>query len=411
MKILVVGAGPAGMMAAIHAINNDNQVTIIEANGSLGKKLLLTGNGRCNIANNKPNYQLIKILHNGKFMTKILNNFDINFIHEFYANKGLDLVEEVDNKLYPITQKSASVLDVFKDYLNELNITVRYNSRLDNFKLENGKITSLIINGKTEYYDHIIFASGGLSFPNIGSDGHIHNLLKANNIKYSDNYPVEAPLFSNDKIVKDKELLGLSFKDVKLSLYSSQSAKIIDSIRNDLIFTHKGLSGPGALILSETVYKLIEQNKSPYLAICFLNDLKQSKLAEIIANSDQSIRNVLYDYLPKRLVNYMLNINNIDPHTHTKQVSNLNKEKLYEAIYRFKIQIDQVAPLKQAFITGGGISLDELSDESLVLHKITNLSLCGEMLDIHGPIGGYNLLIAQVSGAFAGSYVKTLKKD
>lgn len=404
MKIIVVGGGPAGMMAAINAKNNTNEVILFEQNNSLGKKLLITGNRRCNITNNKPTYKLIKLLHNGRFLSETFNHFDVNSIINFYGKYGLQLHEESDNKMYPISNHSIDILNTFEEALKDKNIKVKLNSKVSNINIENNQVISITVNGEIIECDHLIIASGGISFPKLGSDGNMHRLLKTFNINSTKLYPVEAPLLSKDKVIKNNEIVGMSFENIELSVHTNSNKKPLSKHTNDIIFTHQGISGPAALICSEVVYKNL-QNEDVFILINFLPKLKQNSLVNNLQQSKQNISNTLAHYLPKRFVTFVLNFNNIDEASFFSHLSNANKEKLYNSIYRFKLNISSVGNIERAFVTGGGLNLDQINSSNFTLNDITNMSVCGELLDIHGPIGGYNLTIAQLSGMMAGYHV------
>lgn len=408
MKIIVIGGGPAGMMAAIHAKNDNNEVILFEQNNSLGKKLLITGNRRCNITNNKQAYALIKLLHNGKFLTEAFNHYDVNSIINFYRKYDLELHEENDNKMYPITNRAIDVLNVFKQSLKDNGICVKLNSKVTNINVENDAIKSVTVNDKDIECDHLIIATGGVSFPKLGSDGNMHRLLKTFNIESTKLFPVEAPLLSKDKVIKQNLLVGMSFSNIELTVHSSSKKKAITKHVSDMIFTHQGISGPAALISSEAVYKILLHDEA-YIVINFLPHIKQNSLIDQLVSSKQNVSNTLSNFLPKRYVEYIINDNNIEDGVFFNQLSNSNKEKIYNSIYRFKLNISSVGNIERAFITGGGLNLEQINPNTLTVNSINNLSVCGELLDIHGPIGGYNLTIAQISGMLAGNYVRSKK--
>lgn len=400
MNVVIVGGGMSGLMAAIEASKN-HHVTLLERNQSCGKKVLVTGNRRCNITNNKSNQELISLIHNGKFLYSTFNTLSVNSIIEFYRDKGLDFIEEKDGRMYPSTERSSDVLKVLLKTLEDQNVDIKYNALVTDITLVNNVVTSLICNDEIIDCDHLIMATGGLSFPILGSDGTGHTLLEKKGVKITELYPVETALFSNAKIIKSCDLVGLSFQDIEIKVMNHK--KIIYTCKDDILITHKGLSGPAALSCGEYAYKALRKNKDCSVILNLLPKLNQEQLSQILrSNNQERFDDIMKEYLPKRFIKFLLDLCDLDSKCIISTISNHKLELIYEHIFRLPIKVNGVGSLKSAFVTGGGVSLKEL-DASTFKHKtIKNLSLCGELLDLHGPIGGYNLTIASLSGIMAG---------
>lgn len=405
MKVVVIGGGPAGMMSAIYAAQNNHEVTLIERNDTLGKKLLATGNRRCNITNNKPSQELVSLIHNGRFLYSTFSYYDVYHLITFFQERGLAFIEEEDNRMYPITNKSHDVLEVLIKTLEALKVQVIYNNTLEDLIIENQEVKGIIINEQEILCDHLILASGGISFPVFGSDGKTHNILSQHNFKITNLYPCEAPLLSKDPLIKSLALVGLSLENIKLSLLNEKH-KIIHTSEGGLLFTHHGLSGPAALKSAEYVYNQLEITKPVNIRLQLLNTMNQQSFEEHLkSRPNDSLKKILNEHFPKRLTDYLLNTLELENTITISQLSNRNLENLYSLVFRFPLIINKVESIKRAIVTGGGVSLKEIDSKTMKHKDIHNLSICGELLDLHGPIGGYNLTIAFLTGMMAGSMI------
>lgn len=405
MNIIVIGGGPSGMMSAIKASEGGHDVTLFERNSNLGKKLLATGNRRCNITNNKPTRQLISAIHNGKFLYSMFDQFDVQSIIDFFYTYGLHFREEEDNKMYPITNRSSDVLDVLKKALKDNHVNVKHNSLVESIIIDNERVKSVTANNKTYACDHLIIATGGVSFPFFGSDGLMHGHLKSHNITSTPLYACEAPLLSNDKRITSLKLVGLSLSNIHLTIVNDKS-KAVYATDGDLMITHHGLSGPAALKSSEYVHKLLSKGSSAIARLSFINSMNQSQFEHYLkTNKNETLRRLLNQHLPKRLTDHIIETLKIDPNSTITQISKQNLERLYSLVFRYDIRLNAVESIQKAFVTGGGIDLKQIDSKTMKHQDIKNLSLCGELLDLHGPLGGYNLTIAFLTGMLAGTSI------
>ena len=384
-NIIIIGGGPSGMMAAISAKlhNNNYEVILIEKNNELGRKLKLTGGGRCNITANVSNSEIINnICKNNKFMYSSLNNFNAQDIIKFFEDNNCPLKEEDHHRMFPKSNKSIDIVNTLYNKMIELNIKIMLNSEVlditDKYvKLETNKI----------FYEYLIIATGGIILPNTGSDGKGYEFAKKFNHTITELLPAEVPLVSNSQVIKEKTLQGLSFKDITLNIYYKN--KIYKSITHDLIFTHFGLSGPAALRASFDIINLLKKQESVDVKIDFLNNYEFEQLLN--TNDLQNIYQ--QNNLPNRLIKYLETISN-------------NKEELIKNLKAFNINIYTTRGFKSAFVTNGGINLKEVDPKTFKSKLNNKISFCGEILDLNAYTGGYNITMALSSGYTAGKYVK-----
>lgn len=404
MKTIVIGGGPSGMMAAINA-SQKSEVILLERNDSLGKKLLITGNRRSNITNNKDNNQLVKLIENGRFLYSTFSKYSTKTIVDYFKNNGLQLIEENDNRMFPITEKASSILEVIMHDLEANNVEVRLNSMVTNIIIEQNEVKGVQVNNHQILdCDHLIIATGGITFPKLGSDGNMHRLLKSKNIKVTKLYPSEVAIYSNDEVITSLKLVGLSFDNVEITI--KEGKKSLYKTNGPILFTHKGLSGPAILDCGQYVFKSLSKNKQPKLLINFIQSLNQNQFESILkSNLNETLSSIITQYIPKRLSEYIIDYLQLDKNSRVSQISNSKLEVLYNLLFRFEINLSNTDDISHAFVTGGGVDLKAIDSKTFKHKEINNLSICGELLDLHGPIGGYNLTIAILSGIVAGEQI------
>ncbi len=380
-KVFIIGGGPSGMMSAISAkIHNKNfEVIILEANNSLGKKLLLTGGGRCNVTVNANDNDIVShIPKNGKFLYSSLQNFSSKDIIDFFENNNCPLKEEEYSRIFPKSNKSSSILSALENKIVNLGIKVIYNSKVINI---NNKEKSVTTNSQKYHYDYLIIATGGITFTHTGSDGTGYELAKSIGHNITKLLPAEVPLVSNDSFIQDKTLQGLSFKDISLKVLNNK--KILKELHHDLIFTHFGLSGPAALRASYYIQELLKVNSIVNLEIDFLPNLSLEELKTLTSIN-----------IPKRLNDHLETIA-------TKEVTKLH------LIKKFPISVYSTRGFNVAFVTNGGINIKEIDPKTLKSKLDISVSFCGEIIDYNGFTGGYNLTAAFSTGYTAGKYLNS----
>lgn len=380
-KIIVIGGGPSGMMAAISSkLNNKNaNVILLEKNKELGRKLKLTGGGRCNLTANVSNDEVIKsVVKNGKFLYSSLNNFGPKEIIKFFENNGCKLKEEDHGRMFPITNKSIDIVNTLENKMKSIGVQIKYNSEVTNID------DKFVYTTNDKYnYDYIIVSTGGITLPQTGSNGYGHNIAKQFGHTITELHPQEVPLVSNDSFIQYKTLQGLSFTDVSLTVLNDKGKKI-RTITHDLLITHFGLSGPSALRASFDVIKLLKKQEKVLVGIDFIPNIKQLKLEDL-------------DSLPKRLLEYLTSIS-------------LNENELLEVVKNFKVNIYTTRGFKHAFVTNGGVSLTEVDPKTMKSKLNNKISFVGETLDVSAYTGGFNITSALSTGYTAGLYVQEEKK-
>ena len=395
-KVIVVGAGPAGIMAALSASKN-NEVIIIERNNEIGKKLKLTGGGRCNITNNRDIEEFFdKIVTNKKFLYSVLYNFTNRDLLDYFSSKGLEYKVEYDEKVFTKSDKADEVIDIFKRELMKNDVRIYYNTKVQDLIIKNETINGIVTEKGDEILaDKVIVTTGGKSYPTTGSDGSMFDILQKHGHTINNFYPALIPLVTKNGFVKN--LQGVAMKEVIIST-TIKKKKI--QRQGDMIFTHFGISGPGVLKFSSYINKLLKDGEVN-IKIDFLPYISKEELSKIIRGSNKSILNNLKEYLPQNFIKEILNILNL---TEVK-VAELKKEdevKLIEHIKEMTLTVEDTITIKAAMVTSGGVSVKEINSSTMESKKIKNLFFAGEVIDIDAETGGFNLQIAFSTGYLAG---------
>lgn len=409
-KVIVIGGGSSGLMAAISA-SKTCDVTIIEKQGKLGTKLLISGGGRCNVTNSKPIDEIINnVVGNGKFLYSSLNSFSNKDIINFFETRGLKLKEEDNGRLFPVTDKSRDVLKVLENQLNKSNVKIKYNTQIIKVnKNEDNSISCIIDSSGNKYVaDHYIFALGGKSYSQVGTTGDGYPMLEKLGHTINTLYPVEVPLVSNDSFIQSKELMGLSFQDISISVLNKKGKKVVTH-NHDIIFTHFGISGPGALRCSSQVYKFLKKDMISIISIDFIPNYSNEALSSLILekineHSDKLALNVLSLIINKKVSSVILKSLNINENSKAKQLKQ-RLDDLVQNIKNFNIAINSTQGFSKSFVTGGGVKIKEIDPKTLRSKICSNLSICGEIIDINAHTGGYNITAAFTTGYNAGKNI------
>ena len=392
---IIIGAGPSGLMAGIIASSN-SKTLIIEKNTKPGKKLLLTGNGRSNITNLKENNLFLEaITHNKKYLYSTINNFGPYDIYNFFIKNNVPLQEEEENKIFPSSNKASDILNALIKNTN--NIEFKYNETVThiNYHLDNIEVTT---NHNRYQAKNIIIATGGASFKQTGSTGDHMEFAKQLNQPSINLYPAEVGVILKEKT----NLQGTAFNKVKVTYQNHQ-------VIGKLIYTHKGLSGSAIMALSEYIY----QNENKTITIDFLPDQTIDELCQALENynKDKELVTFLTNYFSKRFSLYLINKIDCPPNTKIKHLNHKQITNLVVLIKKFSYQILRVDDLNNAYITGGGIDMKYINSKTMESTIKKGVYFVGEALDIHGPIGGYNLTLALSTGYTAGKSISKTKKD
>ncbi len=398
-NVIIIGAGPAGLLAAISAKNENNNVIIIEKNERIGKKLFITGKGRCNITNYSNTEDFFsKINTNSKFMYSSIYGYTNFDILELLSNYGLEYKVERGNRVFPKSDKSSDVIKTFKKIIDDLKINIILNEKIDYIEKKDDIFNLYSKNNRYEA-DYVVIATGGVSYPATGSTGDGYKFAKNFGHTLVETEPSLVPL----EIYSDyiKELQGVSLKNVEVSIKNKE--KILQSEFGEMIFTHFGVSGPIILKLSNK----IEKNRDIDIVI----DLKPKLDKETLDNriirdfekyNNKDISNGLKDLLIQKLIPVILKEAKIDENKKVNQITKEERAKLGETIKNLTFKFKSFRPIKDAIITKGGISTKEINPKTMESKIIDNLYFAGEVIDVDAMTGGYNLQVAYSTGYAAG---------
>ena len=409
-KLIIVGGGPAGIMAAIRAADNGANVTLYEKNNSLGRKLRITGKGRCNLTNLADTDEIIKnIPGNGKFLYSALQNFSAEDTINFFEGLGLKTKLERGNRIFPASDNAADVIDALTKRLAVLNVDVKLNSRVDEIFTNGNKIIGVEVHKKFIGADAVILATGGASYPATGSTGDGFKFAKNLGHTVTKILPALVPLEVEEDFVKD--LQGLSLKNVRATLKAD--GKIIDEQFGEMLFTHFGVSGPIILTLSRAVAKLLDEKFFVELAINLKPALTPEQLdARILRDfkkfQHKAIKNSLGELLPKKLISPILDLSYIDEDKKIDAVTKDERRRLIENLRELTLTVTKTRSLDEAIVTAGGVDVKEVNPKTMESKLIKNLFIVGEVLDVDGYTGGFNLQAAWATGNAAGLGVEKI---
>ena len=410
--VIVIGGGPAGMMAAITAAENGNEVLIIEKNSTFGKKLLITGKGRCNITSSLYMSDFIKNTPgNGMFLYSAFQNYTNTDIIEFLRKQGLEVKEERGNRIFPVTDKSIDVLNCFEKRIKELNIKYMLNTTVEKILIKNYEVLGLKTNREIIQANKIILATGGKSYPLTGSTGDGYRIASELGHKITPIRPSLVPLEIYEK-EECKKLQGLSLKNVKIKI--EEDKKVIYEDFGEMIFTHFGISGPTILSGSAHLvrYKNIDEklkNKNIKLSIDLKPALTEEQLDDRILRDFKEFKNKQFKHsldklLPQKMIPVIIEQSKIEPEKRVNEVTKEERKRLITLLKNFEITIKGFRPVEEAIITSGGINIKEINPKTMESKLIKGLYFAGEIIDVDAYTGGFNLQIAYSTGYTAGMH-------
>ncbi|MFV8827650.1 NAD(P)/FAD-dependent oxidoreductase [Alkalihalobacterium sp. APHAB7] len=410
--VIVIGGGPSGLMASIAAASQGAAVLLIDKGDQLGRKLGISGGGRCNVTNRMALDDLIAhIPGNGRFMHSPFSVFNNEDIIQFFENLGIRLKEEDRGRMFPVSDKASTVVRILIDRVKDLGVKIKTHSSVKEVRYDEEKVLGVTLeNGETIDAQAVIIATGGKSVPHTGSTGDGYPWARKAGHTITDLYPTEVPITSNETFIKNKVLQGLSLRDVALSVLNAKG-KVIKTHEGDMIFTHFGISGPIALRCSQYVVKELKRQKKQPATVVMSIDLIPDKsgeeifqeLRKLINNEPKkAVKNVLKGYLPDRMLTFLLEKIEIDLGTSCANIGNEPLRSLSLFIKEFRFEVNGTLPIEKAFVTGGGVSVKEIHPKTMESKFKNGLYFCGEVLDIHGYTGGYNITAAFSTGYTAG---------
>lgn len=410
--VIVIGGGPSGLMAAVAAAEHGASVLLVDKGDKLGRKLGISGGGRCNVTNAKEIDELIAhIPGNGRFLYSALGHFNNRDIMTFFEGLGIALKEEDNGRMFPVSDKAASVVQALIRKVRDLGVTIMTNSPVAEVLYEAGATAGIrLTNKKTIRSKNVILATGGKSVPQTGSTGDGYPWAEAAGHSITELYPTEVPIVSPESWIHSRELQGLSLRDVELSVWNPKDKKVI-SHRGDMLFTHFGVSGPIALRCSQFIRvvknKFQVQNVEmsidlfPDLSMAALDDLLRTKLE---TEPKKAIKNVLKGTVPERMLPLLLARAELDGDTTYAHLQKNSWSAFLQQCKRFSFRASGTKSLEDAFVTGGGVHLKEVNPKTMESKLVSGLFFCGEILDIHGYTGGYNITAAFSTGYTAGMH-------
>ena len=396
----IIGAGPAGLMAAIQAKNENNQVIIFEKNDRIGKKLLMTGGGRCNITN-MAYYDdfLANVITNRKFLYSSYSRFDNYALIDLLNDNGIETIVEDNGRVFPKSQKALDIVKFFEDKIKEKSIDIKMNTDIKKiYKDEIFYLTDQ--NNKTYSCDNLIIATGGKSYPNTGSDGYGYTLADKMGHKIVEAKAVLVPIFIKDNL----NLKAQSFKEIKINIETDQGQV---TISGDLMINAKFLTGPAALKASS----FMVDKKIKSLAIDFLpkqsyNEIEEEILNLIKRNSKKSIGNALKSILNFSLLEVIFFLLNIDINKKASELTRDERNSITEKIKSFNLQFERLGSFQSAIVTRGGVDVASINPKNMQSRLVDGLFFVGEILDIDSLTGGFNLQTYLSTAYAAGTYIK-----
>ncbi|ASI36115.1 MULTISPECIES: NAD(P)/FAD-dependent oxidoreductase [unclassified Exiguobacterium] len=416
--VIVIGGGPSGLMATLASLQAGAKTLLLDKGNKLGRKLAISGGGRCNVTNRKPLDELVQsIPGNGRFLYSAFSQFSNESIIDLFEGFGVALKEEDNGRMFPVSDKAADVVRVLIDQIRAHGAEIQTNAEVASLEFHtDGSFAAVLMQDGTRLEaNSCVVAVGGQSVPHTGSTGDGYPWAEKAGHTITELFPTEVPILLNDAFIQAKSLQGLSLRDVALTVHGKKD-KAIKTHTGDLLFTHFGLSGPIALRCSQ--YTIKERKRSgerivhlsvdlfPEESIGALTERFQAALA---ANPKKTVRNALKGFVPERLLELLFTQIGFGDEVCT-QVKKQDFTQLLTTLKRFPLHATGTLDFDKAFVTGGGVSIKEIHPKTMMSKKADGLFFAGEILDIHGYTGGYNITAAFVTGHCAGTNAALLNQ-
>lgn len=406
-QIIVVGAGPAGMMAAIRAAENGANVTLLEKMNKPGRKMMITGKGRCNITNAADVPEIIRNIHgNGAFLNSSMRTFDNQDVMEFFRQQGVPVKVERGNRVFPVSDKAQDAVDAMVHRLHELGVKIELEMPVADILTQDGRVAGVRTKSGAHYKaDAVILAVGGASYPGTGSTGDGYEMAKKLGHTIVPLRPSLVPLETEEEWVRD--LQGLSLRHVRVTLLANNEK--VQEMFGEMMFTHFGVTGPIILSLSRKAAECLAAGKYVELEINLKPALTPEKLdARIQRDFDKyirkSLKNGLVDLLPHKMIEPLLDYAFLDPDRPVNQVTAAERHRLVEVLQHLILIVTKTRPLSEAIVTAGGVSVREINPKTMESKLVPGLYFAGEVTDVDAYTGGYNLQAAFSMGNAAGCW-------
>ncbi len=403
-KVAVVGGGPAGMMGAIYASLNGASVTLFEKNNRLGKKLGITGKGRCNVTNDCENSEFLKnVISNPKFLYASISNFETSDTKAFFENAGVPLKTERGRRVFPVSDKAIDIVNALKTTMENYGVTVK-NEKVTDIFAENGVFKGLKTSRGEYSFDAVIVATGGVSYTGTGSDGDGFRFAKSLGHEITPLVPSLVPIETVEDV---SEIMGVSLKNVVLKIKNNETGKIVFEELGEMLFTHFGISGPLTLSASCHMQKIQSGKYSAIIDFKPALDrqtLDNRVLSDFSKQLNKDFQNSLGGLLPAKIIPFMIKKCGIDPTAKVNSITKEQRGKLLDTLKGLTLEIDGFRPINEAIVTQGGVKTNEINPSSMESKKVKGLYFAGEVIDVDAYTGGYNLQIAFSTGALAGTH-------
>ena len=406
-KVLVIGGGAAGMMAAYAAGMCGHEVTLLEQNEKLGKKIYITGKGRCNFTNASPLEEIMQaVVSNPKFLYSAFYTFSNDAVMDFFENQGMPYKIERGNRAFPVSDHASDVIRALERAMKEQNVRIRLHTQVRELLIEDDKATGVLLtNGDKIMADSLILATGGLSYPTTGSTGDGHTMAKNSGHKIVTPRPALVPLTTKEEYIL--RMQGLSLKNVSLKIKDEK--RVIYDAFGEMLFTHFGVSGPLVLSASSVLSRHFPREYQAYIDLKpALSEevLNERLLREFSERPNQHIKAVFQQLLPEKMIPVMIELSQISMDKPVNAITKEERRRLVGLFKAFPFTITGTRGFKEAIITQGGVSVKDIDPATMESKRIKDLYLVGELLDLDALTGGYNLQIAWSTGYLAGISIK-----
>ena len=408
MKVIVIGGGAAGMIAAISAAQAGNNVTLIEKNNVLGKKILITGKGRCNITSSIEMEEFIKnIPGNGRFLYSAFQNFTNQDIIDLLKQNGLEVKEERGNRIFPVTDKAQSVVDCLIKELRKYNIDIKLNKRVTEILVKDNEVSGVKLeNDEVLNASKVILATGGKSYPLTGSNGDGYEMATKLGHTIVEPRGSLVPLTADTSLCQS--LQGLSLRNVKVLIKDIEKNKKIYDDFGEMLFTHFGVSGPTILSSSAHLLRYNNFGKGNIKLFIDLKPALDNEALDLRIRRDfeefknKSFKNSLEKLLPQKMIPVIIELSKINPNKKVNEITREERLALVNLMKNFEVTITGFRPVEEAIVTAGGISIKEINPKTMESKLVSGLHFAGEIIDVDAYTGGFNLQIAYSTGYVAG---------